>query len=283
MKHIQALIVIIILLIGNGFAKEYTKSKMPSTEGYKSFPSDGGPIFVFNNSNTQTVRIVEATEEQTTITPSTFVIQPAQQQQTTVSANPEPQSIAPLQYESTKVATHTTVESLQIKKSDCHSWISQLTQLFSLKNGILAVGTVATIYGIIWTSLNLLETQSNNKEGWGSFKQEIPAQHLQAIPLNDLAQALIEEIQKKYGTHNRNNVIPLLLAFNNEVEKEQHDLEYYLSWCRWLNKGKLLMLFPNHKHSMVEAVYKVQRLLIFKKAIAYWIAMHEPHTTHPIE
>jgi hypothetical protein len=236
--------------------------KLPKKEEYKQLPPNNSPFFVITNSNTQTVNTYDSKKEvQTHIVhqpPPLVMHQP----------NPDPAYNAQSTVRSQKESENNYIAS-------GISWLKDVPQkLFTLQTGAFVLGTAACAYGLLWIKLLKVRSEVKKNNGWGSFQEHIPPHHLQALPILSLAEGLLEEIKKKYQPVNAANIMPALLSFNKDVDKELEALTAFLSLCDWLTYLKLSFIFPDQKKLISQAQLKIQRLHLFKEALNQWVETH---------
>lgn len=232
---------------------------LPKVEDYKPLPP-GTNLNIFNN-NTQSVHVTETRREvQTHITQPPVIINP----------------IPPvLPTEPPYFLLNKSIKQGKGYINNCTAWVKDWkNNILSLKTGAFVVGIFALTYGVLWTKFLKHSYNAKKNNTWGALQEHVPPHLLSSLPSLKLAQGLIEEIKKKYPPTNPTNLMPSLLAFNKDVDKELEELTAFLAFHEWLDFFKLSIAFPNQKRLITRAKLKIQRLNIFKDAMEQWTNTH---------
>lgn len=240
---------------------------IPPHPEFKLVPA--GTMLYFNNTNTNTNiqsskdsrREVKTHIQQPPPPPPPAIIVAPKTQPTIVEPS-TPIDQKPTAY----IQSHTTLNA--------SSWVPNWKDFLTFKTGAFVIGAVACGYGAVWIKFLRHAAYAQKADTWGAFQEHVPSFHLGSLEPLILAEALIDEIKRRYPPANPANLMPSLLSFNRDIEQESEKLAAFIAFDEWLSFLKLSILFPNQKKLIARAKARIERITIFKDAIAQWISVH---------
>lgn len=243
-------------------------SEKPEKEkDYQPLPP--GPYF-FNN-NSQNFTVEERRKE---------VRMNSQQPPVVIYTQPQPPPSEHIYHQETSCSDHSQVGSKNYQPFNptllgfFWSRIKELPELLTVKNCLIACGTAACGYGALYFIIQYRSKQVMKNNGWGSFQEHIPPSDLKTLDELALAEGIIEEIKARYPLINPANLMPSILLFNKDVEKELEMLHSFITLMNDISYYHLTAVFPNQEKTLLHAQTKIQRLHILRDAILSWINTH---------
>ncbi len=199
---------------------------------------------------------------------------------------------SPLMMTAIPVATNRTPEMqtpLTTSNTTPPSWqmpsIGEL--IVSIKNTACTInpytitaGALIALYATYLVKAYNTAFQVMKKNTWATWKEHIPVEVMVEIPHLEVAEELFNAIKAKYLPLNSADLMTPIVKFNNAVDKELVQLNYFIRLHEWLNYTKLGYIFPKQEIEITHAHTKIKRLVFLKDVLLAWTSDYSSAIMH---
>jgi hypothetical protein len=141
--------------------------------------------------------------------------------------------------------------------------------------GLMVAGTLVGTYAAVLYGVLSGNSYLENADLWSEWNADM-GDDLLTIPQQEVAQALIREIQERYvNGQNPSDFISPFIAFVKDIEEEQKWLERYNSLYSYLEPIGGTYVFPFDEELYVDLEEKIARLTYLKNVYHAWIAEYK--------
>lgn len=148
--------------------------------------------------------------------------------------------------------------------------ISFFERIFKYK-GTLLLGSLVGVYGALNAYLMWLARAIQSPDSWGFWKHDCIIKDLQEMPQDKLAHELYAALKLKYNAKLEPHILMPFMKFMEDVAREMHECDRFLTIHAWLEKTKLSTVFPAQETHVYKAHEKKLRLIYLNKVLLSWL------------
>lgn len=177
----------------------------------------------------------------------------------------------------TNTQANSTIEtplSKALTQLDLKTKISQFNAGFlSQYKWHLLIGSAAAAYSYLCYIIVSGNSYLGQADLWSSWRQDLSLDLLLAIPQEQFAQELLQEIHRRYTNSDTiSDLMTPLSLFLLSLEKEEDQIKWYQYAFSWLNYLKATKVVPFSKVKFGKINERLQRITYLKNAFHTWIA-----------